>query len=110
MDGLNKSIYDIGSDSAFAILSRSNELIKQGKNVINLGIGQPDFPTPENIIEACTKALKDGYHGYTSSNGIIELREAIAEDFYLRNKTEIDPRNILVTPGGKAVIFYSLYI
>ena len=108
MDGLNKSIYEIGSDSAFSIMARSNQLIKEGKDVINLGIGQPDFPTPQNIVESAIKALKDGHHGYTSSNGILELREAIASDFYKRNKVNIDPNQILVTPGGKAVIFYTL--
>ena len=108
MDGLNKSIYEIGSDSAFSIMARSNQLIKEGRDVINLGIGQPDFPTPANIVEAAIKALRDGHHGYTSSSGIIELREAIASDFYKRNKVNINPNNILVTPGGKAVIFYTL--
>ena len=81
MDGLNKFIYEIGSDSAFAILSRSNELLKQGKDVINLGIGQPDFPTSDHIVESAIKALRDGHHGYSSSSGILELREAVAEDF-----------------------------
>ena len=108
MDGLNKSIYEIGSDSAFSIMARSNQLIKEGRDVINLGIGQPDFPTPKNIVESAIKALRDGHHGYTSSNGILELREAIASDFYKRNKVDIDPNQILVTPGGKAVIFYTL--
>ena len=108
MDGLNKSIYEIGSDSAFSIMTRSNELIKEGKNVINLGIGQPDFPTPPNIVESAIKALKDGHHGYTSSNGILELREAIASDFFKRNNVNIDPSDILVAPGGKAIIFYTL--
>ena len=108
MDGLNKSIYEIGSDSAFSIMARSNQLIKEGKDVINLGIGQPDFPTPKNVVESAIKALRDGHHGYTSSNGIVELREAIASDFYNRNKVNINPDQILVTPGGKAVIFYTL--
>ena len=108
MDGLNKSIYEIGSDSAFSIMARSNQLIKEGKDVINFGIGQPDFPTPKNIVESAIKALRDGHHGYTSSNGILELREAIASDFYKRNNVDIDPNQILVTPGGKAVIFYTL--
>ena len=108
MDGLNKSMYQIGSDSAFSILARSNELIKQGKNVINLGIGQPDFPTPPNVVSAAIKALKDGHHGYTSSNGIFELREAVANDFDQRNKVKINPDNILIAPGGKAIIFYTL--
>ena len=97
MDGLNKSMYDIGSDSAFSILARSQELSKQGKDVINLGIGQPDFPTPPNVVEAAIKALKDGHHGYTSSNGILELRQAVAEDFYKRNNVKIDPNRILIT-------------
>ncbi len=110
MDGLNKSIYDIGSDTAFAILARSNELIKSGNKVINLGIGQPDFPTPSNIIEVAVKALKDGHHGYSSSNGILELREAVSQDFFNRNKVNVDPGDILITPGGKAVIFYTLLI
>ncbi len=108
MDGLNKSMYEIGSDSAFSILARSQELKKIGKNVINLGIGQPDFPTPKNIVNAAIKALKDGHHGYTSSNGILELREAITEDFFNRNNVKIDPNNILITPGGKSIIFYTL--
>jgi aspartate/methionine/tyrosine aminotransferase len=108
MDGLNKSMYDIGSDSAFSILARSQELSKQGKNVINLGIGQPDFPTPPNVVEAAIKALKDGHHGYTSSNGILELRQAVAEDFYKRNNVKIDPNRILITPGGKSIIFYTM--
>lgn len=108
MDGLNKSMYEIGSDSAFSILARSQELKKSGKNVINLGIGQPDFPTPKNIVNAAIKALKDGHHGYTSSNGILELRQAITEDFFNRNNVKIDPNNILITPGGKSIIFYTL--
>ena len=108
MDGLNKSMYQIGSDSAFAILARSNELIKSGKKVINLGIGQPDFPTPQNIVEAAVKAIKDGHHGYTPSNGILSLRETVAWDFHKRNNIEIDPNNVLIAPGGKAIIFYTL--
>ena len=108
MVDLNKLIFKIGSDTAFSILARSNELIKEGKEVINLGIGQPDFPTPPNIIEAAVKALKDGQHGYSPSAGIFELREAIAEDFLKRTDVQINPENIIVTPGGKAVIFYTL--
>ncbi len=108
MDGLNKSMYDIGSDSAFAILARSQELEKKGHSVINLGIGQPDFPTPPNVVEAAIKALKDGHHGYTSSNGIKELRCAVTDDFYKRNKVKVDPENVLITPGGKSIIFYTL--
>lgn len=108
MDGLNKSMYDIGSDSAFAILARSQELQKAGNDVINLGIGQPDFPTPSNIVQAAINALKEGHHGYTSSNGILELRKAVADYYFKRNNIEINPNNILITPGGKSIIFYTL--
>ena len=109
MDGLNKSIYEIGSDTAFSILARSNELIRQGNPVINLGIGQPDFATPPNIIEAASKSLRDGYHGYTPSAGMIELREAVS-NYYANShpSIHIDPNQILITPGAKAIIFYTL--
>ena len=107
MDGLNKSMFQIGSDTAFAILSRSNQLSQQGKDVIILGIGQPDFKTPENIVEAGIRALRDGHHGYSSSNGILELREAVSE-YYFKKNIKIDPCQVLITPGAKAVIFYTL--
>ena len=108
MDGLNKSMYDIGTDNAFSIMARSNKLLTEGNDVINLCIGQPDFPTPNNIIEAACKAIRDGHHGYTPSNGMFSLREAVANYFERNNKTPIDPNNILVTPGGKAIIFYTM--
>ena len=66
----------IGEENAFAVLARAGELAAQGMDVINLGIGQPDFPTPPNIVEAAVKALRDGHHGYTPATGIPPLREA----------------------------------
>jgi len=93
---------------AFAVLSRANELESQGRKIINLGIGQPDFATPINIVEAGIKALKDGYHGYTPSNGILELREAVSENIFESYKAQINPENILITPGGKPTIFFSI--
>ena len=110
MDGLNKSMYEIGSDSAFSILARSNQLLGLGKDVINLGIGQPDFPTPKNIIESACKALKDGHHGYTPSNGLLKLRESVSKYIFNNYKTSINPENILITPGGKPVIFFASLI
>ena len=107
MDGLNKSMFQIGSDTAFAVLSRSNELSQLGNEVINLGIGQPDFNTPQNIVEAGIKALKDGHHGYSASNGILELRESVCE-YYSNQDINIDPGQVLITPGAKAIIFYTL--
>ena len=105
MDGLNKSMYDIGSDSAFSILARSQELEKNGKKVINLGIGQPDFPTPKNICDAAIYAMNNGYTKYTPSPGMMELREAICEKLKRDNKLNYSTKNIIVSCGGK----HSLY-
>ena len=68
----------IGEENAFAVLARATDLARQGKDIINLGIGQPDFSTPAHIVEAAIKALRDGHHGYTPATGILPLREAIA--------------------------------
>ena len=76
---VSKKIINLETESAFAVLAKANKLISEGKDIINLGIGQPDFPTPINIQEAAIKAIRDGHHGYTPSNGIPELREAVSE-------------------------------
>ena len=70
----------IGEENAFAVLARAQALAAQGRDIINLGIGQPDFKTPEHIAEAAIKAIRDGHHGYTAANGIVPLREAVAAD------------------------------
>ena len=74
----------IGEENAFAVLARANALIAQGRDIINLGIGQPDFRTPDFIVEAAVKALRDGHHGYTPATGIPPLREAVAADLHKR--------------------------
>ena len=107
---LSKRIFDLETESAFAVLAKANKLISQGRDIINLGIGQPDFPTPINIQEAAIRAIKDGKHGYTPSNGIPELREAVAEKIFNDYNANVSPENILITPGGKPVIFISALI
>ena len=102
---ISKRLFNLETETAFTVLSEANKLLNEGKDIINLGIGQPDFSTPQNIIEAGIKALKDGHHGYTPSNGILELREAVSEYIYISYNIDIDPDNILITPGGKPVIF-----
>ena len=97
----------LGTETAFSVLARANKLAEEGKSIINLGIGQPDFSTPDHIVEAAIKALKDGHHGYTQSSGIPKLREAVSSDLYRRYKKEISPDNILIVPGGKVIIFFS---
>ncbi len=74
----------MGEENAFAVLARATQLMREGKDVINLGIGQPDFPTPANICEAAIKAIRDGQHGYTPANGILPLREAVCADLHRR--------------------------
>jgi aspartate aminotransferase len=83
-------------------------LKQQGKDIINLGIGQPDFRTPDHIVEAAAKALRDGAHGYTPANGILPLREAIAGEWATRYKAKVDPARILVVPGGKVTMFFAI--
>ena len=107
---LSKRIFDLETETAFAVLAKANKLISQGRDIINLGIGQPDFPTPINIQEAAIRAIKDGKHGYTPSNGIPELREAVAEKIFNDYNANVSPENILITPGGKPVIFISALI
>ena len=105
---ISKKLFDLETENAFEILIKVNKLQSKGKNVINLGIGQPDFPTPRNIVEAGIKALRDGHHGYTHSNGIPKLREAVAEDIFKSYDVKVNPENILITPGGKPTIFFSI--
>ena len=96
------------NESAFEVLARAAALEASGKSVINLGIGQPDFKTPEHVVEAATKALRDGHHGYTPANGILPLREAVAADLFKRRGVEVDPGRILVVPGGKVTMFVAI--
>jgi len=105
---ISHSLNNLGTESAFEVLAKATELSQGGKNIINLGIGQPDFRTPDHIVEAGIKALKDGHHGYTPTNGILALREAVANDIYRRHNVSIDPNTIVVMPGGKPTMFFTI--
>src|SRR5437588_619355 len=98
----------IGEENAFAVLARAMTLAAQGRDIINLGIGQPDFRTPEHIVEAAIKALRDGHHGYTAANGIVPLREAVAADLFKRFKAKVSPDEVMIMPGGKPTMFMSI--
>lgn len=100
----------LGTETAFEVLARANALAAEGRSVINLGIGQPDFPTPENVVEAGRKALADGHHGYTPANGIPELRAAVAGDIHRRYGHEVSPDNIVCVPGGKVTMAFAMLI
>jgi aspartate/methionine/tyrosine aminotransferase len=98
----------LGTESAFEVLARANALTANGKDIINLGIGQPDFKTPEHIVEAAVKALRDGHHGYTPANGILKLREAVSADIEKYRKVKVDPNNVMIVPGGKVTMFFAI--
>jgi len=98
----------LGTETAFEVLARARALEAQGRTVVHLEIGEPDFPTPEHIVEAGCKALRDGYTHYTAAPGIVELREAIAQDASTRRGLSFTPDEVVVTPGGKPIMFYSI--
>jgi aspartate/methionine/tyrosine aminotransferase len=98
----------IGEENAFAVLARATALAAAGRDIINLGIGQPDFRTPEFIVEAAIKALRDGHHGYTPAVGILPLREAVAADLHKRFKVKVSPDEVMILPGGKPTMFMSI--
>src|SRR6202048_3230851 len=98
----------IGEENAFAVLARATHLAAQGRDIINLGIGQPDFRTPDFIVEAAVKALRDGHHGYTPAVGILALREAVAADLHKRFKVTVSPDEVMILPGGKVTMFAAI--
>jgi aspartate/methionine/tyrosine aminotransferase len=100
----------LGTETAFEVLARANALEAEGREIINLGIGQPDFQTPEHIVEAAIKALRDGHHGYTPASGIPPLRQAISDDIYRRHDVKVEPDRILAVPGGKVTMFLAMMI
>ena len=104
IEGFNR----IGEENAFAVLARATALAAQGRDIINLGIGQPDFRTPEHVVEAAVKALRDGHHGYTPATGILPLREGVAADIDRRLGASVNPDNVVVVPGGKVTMFMAI--
>jgi aspartate aminotransferase len=105
---LSGRMSQLGTESAFEVLARAQALQRQGRSIINLGIGQPDFATPGHIVEAGRKALADGHHGYTPANGILPLREAVAADLHRRHGITVSPDRVLVVPGGKVTMFFAI--
>src|ERR1700744_600147 len=100
----------LGTESAFEILEKAQILAASGKSVVNLCIGQPDFPPPAHVIEAGQRAIADGHHGYSAAPGILPLREAISADLHGRFDVAIDPGDITITPGSKVALFFAIQI
>ena len=101
-------MHDLGTESAFEVLARARALEAQGKEIIHLEIGEPDFETPRHIVEAGMQAISDGFTHYAPTAGLPELREAIARNSREVRGTDTDPANIVVTPGAKPIMFYVL--
>ena len=106
MLGISERTRNLGTENAFVVLKEVNELISQGKDIVNFCIGQPDFDTPEHIKEAAIKAIREGKTGYTPSPGIPELREAVAEYFSETRGIDVKPEWVVVANGAKPFISY----
>lgn len=98
----------LGTETAFEVLMKARALEAQGREIVHLEIGEPDFDTPSNIVEAAIKALREGQTHYTPSAGIPQLREAIAEEIATTRGIEINPDQVVVTPGGKPIMFFTI--
>ncbi len=100
--------FKLGTENAFIILAKAKKLESDGKKIINLGIGQPDFLTPKHIVESAKKALDEGYHGYTPANGTLELREGVSRHIKKMYGAKVDSDRVFIAPGGKPSIFFAI--
>jgi len=98
----------LGTENAFVILAKAKKLEGEGKEIINLGIGQPDFSTPKHIVEAGKKALDDGHHGYTPANGTKELRDGVSRHIKRMYGADIDSNRVFIAPGGKPSMYFAI--
>jgi aspartate aminotransferase len=105
---LAKNLEKLGTESAFKILAEAKKLEAEGKKIIHLSLGQPDFKTPKHVVEATKKALDDGHHGYVLPNGIIECREAVTRKIKKLYNADIDPDRVIIMPGGKPTMYYAI--
>jgi aspartate aminotransferase len=105
---LASSLERLGTETAFDVLARAQQLEAQGRPIINLGIGAPDAPTPAHIVEAANKALRDGYTRYCPAAGMPELREACADYLSRTRQLAIRPDRVLIAPGAKPFLFYTI--
>ena len=105
---LAKNISRLGTESAFKILAEAKKLEAEGKKIIHLSLGQPDFKSPSHVVEATKKALDEGHHGYVLPNGIIECRQAVSRKIKSLYNSTIDPERIVIMPGGKPTMYYAI--
>jgi aspartate aminotransferase len=98
----------LGTETAFEVLAKAKQLEAKGKHIIHLEIGEPDFDTPRNIVEAGIKALNEGYTHYNPSAGVAQLREIVAKEISRTRKIEVNPNQVVITPGGKPIMFFAI--
>ena len=98
----------LGNETALQVLAKAQALEAKGMDVVHLEIGEPDFDTPQNICDAATQALNKGYTHYCNSQGIVLLRAVIAKEFERTRGVSVDPERVIVTPGAKPIMFYSI--
>lgn len=103
-----KRMESLGTETAFEVLAKAKALEKQGKDIVHLEIGEPDFDTPKNIKEAAIKAMNTGYTHYVPSAGIPEFRQAIADYVSKTRNLEVSAEEVVVTPGGKPIMFFTI--
>ena len=103
-----KSVNRLGTEAVYNIFAKTKKLIKEGKEIIDLSLGQSDFKSPQHAVDAAVKALKDGHHGYTLPNGMIECREAVSRKIKKLYKVNIDPERIVIMPGGKPTMSFAI--
>tara|TARA_B100001741_G_scaffold310892_1_gene310995 strand:+ start:136 stop:1299 length:1164 start_codon:yes stop_codon:yes gene_type:complete len=105
---ISQSVNRLGSEAVYNIFSKTKKLIKQGKEIIDLSLGQSDFKSPQHAVDAAIQALKDGHHGYTLPNGTIECREAVSRKIKSLYKADVEPERIIIMPGGKPTMYYAI--
>jgi len=103
-----KSVKRLGTEAVYNIFAKTKKLVQEGKEVIDLSLGQSDFKSPHHVVDAAIKALKDGHHGYTLPNGIIECREAVSRKINKLYKANVNPERIIIMPGGKPTMHYAI--
>ena len=103
-----KNVSRLGTEAVYNIFAKTKELAKQGKDILDLSLGQSDFKSPKHVVDATIQALKDGHHGYTLPNGIIQCREAVSQKIKSLYNVDIDPERIIIMPGGKPTMHYAI--
>ena len=105
---LAKNLERLGTESAFSILAEAKKLEAQGKEMIHLGLGQPDFKSPKHVVEAAKKAIDDGHHGYVLANGTLECRQSVSRKIKKLYNKEVSPERVMIMPGGKPTMYFAI--